>query len=190
MTDIRSFFGRSTIVKSSSPLNSKEKKVIKIDWRKLNVFCFFFHFRLASLPRVALQRECQISLKRTKIHCKKCNLEFRKGWIKDCEWSKIPENCKIKECDWWRWFRKCRIKECEFWIKFAFFNSAFFCSPGLFFALLSSLKASFCKKKKILKKDGKTKQSQLHHDWTSFPRHNFSELRRVSCLPFFKPPLF
>ena len=45
MTDIRSFFGRSTIVKSSSPLNSKEKKVIKIDWRKLNVF-FFFSFSI------------------------------------------------------------------------------------------------------------------------------------------------
>ena len=29
--DIRSFFGGSTIVKSSSPLNSKENKVIKID---------------------------------------------------------------------------------------------------------------------------------------------------------------
>ena len=31
MKDIRSFFGGSTIVKLSSPLNSKEKKVIKID---------------------------------------------------------------------------------------------------------------------------------------------------------------
>ena len=29
--DIRSFFGGSTIVKSSVPLNSKEKKIIKID---------------------------------------------------------------------------------------------------------------------------------------------------------------
>ena len=35
---------------------------------------------------------------------------------------------------------KCGIKECEFWTKFAFFNSAFFCSAGLFSALLSSLK--------------------------------------------------
>ena len=29
--DIRSFFGGSTIVKSSGPLNSKEKKIIRID---------------------------------------------------------------------------------------------------------------------------------------------------------------
>ena len=29
--NIRSFFGGSTIVKSSVPLNSKEKKIIKID---------------------------------------------------------------------------------------------------------------------------------------------------------------
>ena len=60
--------------------------------------CIFFHFRLASLPRVALQRECQISLKGRKIHWKKCNLEFRKCGIKDCEISKIPEKCGIKEC--------------------------------------------------------------------------------------------
>ena len=33
----------------------------------------------------ALQRECQISLNRRKIHWKKCNLEFRKCGIKDCE---------------------------------------------------------------------------------------------------------
>ena len=69
MKDIRFFFGGSTIVKSRSPLNSKEKKVIKIDGRKLNVFFVsFFCFRLASLPRVALQRDCQISLKRRKKH--------------------------------------------------------------------------------------------------------------------------
>ena len=29
--DIRSFFGGSTIIKSSGPLNSKEKKIFKID---------------------------------------------------------------------------------------------------------------------------------------------------------------
>ena len=39
--------------------------------------------------------------------------------------------------------------------------------------------------KKVLKKDGKTKQSQLHHDWIRFLRQNFPEFRRVSCLPFF-----
>ena len=38
---IRSFFGGSTIAKSSDPLNSKEKKIIEIDWRKLNVYFFF-----------------------------------------------------------------------------------------------------------------------------------------------------
>ena len=42
MKDIRFFFGGSTIVKSRSPLNSKEKKVIKINGRKLNVFFFPF----------------------------------------------------------------------------------------------------------------------------------------------------
>ena len=36
--DIRNFSGGSTIVKLSGPLNSKEKKIIKIDGRKL----FFF----------------------------------------------------------------------------------------------------------------------------------------------------
>ena len=40
--DIRSFFGGSTIVKLSRPLNSKEKKIIKIVWRKLNVYIFSF----------------------------------------------------------------------------------------------------------------------------------------------------
>ena len=123
MKDIRSFFGRSTIVKSSRPLNSKEKKIIKIVWRKLNVYILsnWLHCHW-----VALQRVCKISLKGRKIHWKKCNLEFRKCGIKDCEWSKIPE--------------KCGIKECEFWTKFAFFNSAFFCSAGPFSALLYSLK--------------------------------------------------
>ena len=83
------------------------------------------------LLRVALLKECQISLKKRKLHWKKCNLEFRKCRIKDCEWSKIPEKCAIKDCKWWLWFRKCGIKECEFWTKFAFFNSHF-CSAGLF----------------------------------------------------------
>ena len=105
----------------------KEKKIIQIDLRKLYEY-FFFHFQLASLPRVALQRECQISLKRRKFYWKKCILEFRKCGIKNCEWSKIPEKCVIKEYEWWLWFRKCIIKECEFWAKFTFFNSAFFCS--------------------------------------------------------------
>ena len=91
------------------------------------------------LPRVALLKECQISLKKRKLHWKKCNLEFRKCRIKDCEWSKIPEKCAIKDCKWWLWFRKCGIKECEFWTKFAFFNSAFL-FRRTFSTLLSSLK--------------------------------------------------
>ena len=36
--DIRSFLGGSSIVKSSGPLNSKEKKIVQIDSRKLNVY--------------------------------------------------------------------------------------------------------------------------------------------------------
>ena len=79
-------------------------------------------------------------MKGRKIHWNKCNLQFRKCGIKDCEWSKIPEKCGIKECEWSKIPEKCGIKECEFWTKFAFFNSAFFCSAGLFSALLSSLK--------------------------------------------------
>ena len=109
--NIRRLFGGSAIVKSSGPLNSKETKIIRIGWRKLNIY-IFFHFRSASLLRVVLQRECQISLKRRKIHwIITCNLEFRKCEIKDCKWSKIHE--------------KCGIKECEFWTKFAFFGFSF-----------------------------------------------------------------
>ena len=56
--------------------------------------------------------------------------------------------------------------------------------------LLSVAKNSFkdwvnASVKKVLKKDGKTKQSQLHHDWIRFLRQNFPEFRRASCLPFF-----
>ena len=94
---------------------------------------FFFYFQLASLFRVVLQRECQISLKQ-----KKCHLEFRKCRIKDCEWFKIPKKCGIKESKWWLWLRKCGTKECEFRAKFSFFNSAIFCVAWLFSALLSS----------------------------------------------------
>ena len=102
---------------------------MKVDWRKLNayfyfVLLFFFYFRLASLPRVALQGECQIKKGNT------CNVKFRKCRIRDCVLSKTPEKCTIKECEWWLSFRKCRIKECEFR------------SIGLFFALLSSLKVN------------------------------------------------
>ena len=39
--------------------------------------------------------------------------------------------------------RKMRNKKCEFWTKFALFNSVFFCSAGLFSALLSSLKVLY-----------------------------------------------
>ena len=42
--DIRSFFGGSTIVKLSGPLKTKEKEIIKIDWRK-NVY-FFLSFSI------------------------------------------------------------------------------------------------------------------------------------------------
>ena len=56
------------------------------DWIKYRCrMCIYFFFRLASLPRVALQREHQISLKQRKMHWIKCNLEFRKCRIKDCE---------------------------------------------------------------------------------------------------------
>ena len=122
-----------------------QKKKINQEWLKKTKCVFFFHFRLASLHRVALQRQCQSSLKRRKIHWEKCNLEFRKCRIKDCKWSKVPEKCGIKECEWWLWFQKPGIKDCKFWTKFAFFNSAFFCSAGFFFALLSSFKKYFIK---------------------------------------------
>ena len=56
--------------------------------------------------------------------------------------SKFPKNAGIKECEWSKIPEKCGIKECELWTKFAFFNSAFFCSAGLFSALLSSLKVA------------------------------------------------
>ena len=126
MKVITSFFGGWTIVKLSGSYKRKENNS---DWLKktIRVF-FFFSFPIGFIASIALQRECQISLKRRKFYWKKCILEFRKCGIKNCEWSKIPEKCVIKECEWWVWIRKCIIKECEFWAKFTFFNSAFFCS--------------------------------------------------------------
>ena len=137
--DIRNFFRGSTVAKLIDPLNSKEKKIIKITEES---FFFFLIFWLGLLHRAALQREHQISLKRRKVHWKKCNLEFRKSRIKECEWSKIPEKCGIKEWEWWLWFRKYGIKSWEFWSNLI---PHFFCSAKLFSALFSSFKVILAK---------------------------------------------
>ena len=119
---------------------------------------FFFSFPVGFIVWSSFT-ECQIFLKLWKTHWKKCNLEFRKRGIKDCEWSKIPEKCGIKECEWWLWFKKCEIKQYEFWTKFTFFNSAFFCSAGRFYALISSLKVL-------------TKNNSKQTEWTSWFSQN------------------